>query len=110
MSSAADADRSLATKRHKCSESAEPYVSFFVLFVAEKTFESRHHEGALHKSPKYHPRQWVDRFRSFLQKNPKRYVNPTHGSGWILQIPCRQHLNNRPTAVGWDSSADSELE
>ena len=46
MSSVADADRSLATKRHKCSESAEPYVSFF---VGEKPFEARHHEGALHK-------------------------------------------------------------
>jgi hypothetical protein len=48
---------------------------------------------------KCHPRQWVDLFRSFLQMASRSNFNPTHGSGWILQIPIKD-LNNPPTAVG----------
>jgi len=39
------------------------------------------------KSQKFHPRQWVVWFRSFLQTTPELCCNPAHGSGWILQMP-----------------------
>ena len=31
---------------------------------------------------------------------PDASCNPTHGSGWILQIGLGKNLNNPPTAVG----------
>jgi len=48
--------------------------------------------GGLFRSflPKSHPRQWVDASDPF-------YSNPTHGSGWMLQILSTVIP---PTAVG----------
>ena len=57
-----------------------------ILQVYERRASINGYRMALHKSPKSHPRQWVDWFRSVLQNIPERYVNPTHGSGWMLQI------------------------
>ncbi len=46
---------------------------------------------------KSHPREWVDVSVPTYQMRARPSENPTHGSGWIVQI---QPLNNPPTPVG----------
>src|SRR5262245_14129853 len=41
--------------------------------------------GARHDFAKSHPRQWVDVSSSAYQRSVDHFVNPTHGSGWIVQ-------------------------
>jgi len=60
------------------------------------------------RTQKYHPREWVDVFKSGLQKMRSEFLNPTHGSGWTVQIQPialrvnmkRLDLNYPPTPVG----------
>jgi len=43
--------------------------------------------AALHKATKYHPRKWVDSFKSYPQQaSPLDSPNPTNGSWWIVQV------------------------
>ncbi len=71
---------------------------------------------------KSHPREWVDVSVPTYQMRARPSENPTHGSGWIVQIQpvgskqstnsrwwdsqiskasvCRLDLNNPPTPVG----------
>src|SRR5215216_678280 len=57
-------------------------------------------DGFAQKLPKSHPRQWVDWFRSFLQTSSEANCNPTHGSGWILQILFRKEFEQSTTYRG----------
>jgi len=38
------------------------------------------------KETKFHPRQWVDCSSPAYNEAMIEFLNPTHGSGWIVQI------------------------
>src|SRR2546426_12694274 len=56
--------------------------------------------------PESHPRQWVDRSSpAYRRRHPRCSPNPTHGSGWIVQVRptdagTRDAPRIPPTAVG----------
>ena len=50
-----------------------------------------------HAQDQSHPRQWVDGFKSFLQPSTRPTINPTHGSGWMVQILSRLALTGTRT-------------
>src|SRR5262245_50886715 len=56
--------------------------------------------GARQDFAQSHPRQWVDASSSAYQRSLDHSVNPTHGSGWIVQ--GQPSLWNR-MAVSWPS-------
>ena len=39
------------------------------------------------KTQKSHPREWVDGSSPAYNGAMAEFLNPTHGSGWIVQIP-----------------------
>src|SRR6266487_4403054 len=44
------------------------------------------------KTQKSHPREWVDCSDPTYTRAQTEFLNPTHGSGWIVQIrPTREH-------------------
>src|SRR6266478_2498516 len=60
--------------------------------------------ASTHRVLESHPRQWVDGSDPTYTRPRTGFFNPTHGSGWMVQIqPTRDHAPGSsipPTAVG----------
>src|SRR6266481_966949 len=54
-------------------------------------FRSNLH-ASTHRVLESHPREWVDGSDPTYQRARSAFLNPTHGSGWMVQIqPTREH-------------------
>src|SRR5881397_2555283 len=66
-------------------------------------FRSNLH-ATTHRFLKSHPREWVDGSDPTYTRPRTAFFNPTHGSGWMVQIqPTRDHAPRSsipPTGVG----------
>src|SRR5207244_6992668 len=56
------------------------------------SFKSSLQRDAPSLIPESHPRQWVDRSSPAYKEMPRASSpNPTHGSGWIVQVQPTSH-------------------